>query len=253
MTRGLTIGQVAAFAGVTVKTVRHYHHLGLVDEPRRDDSRYRRYGAAELLPLVQVRALAEAGVPLAEIGGLLAADPERFAAKVADVKGRLSERIDVLRARRDALDRIGGNRLLLPERACALLERATALGFSAEYLETSREALVLAKVVMPDFDAFLDQVELTLDDAKQVTLLKACWDARTWDPADPRVVELANAMTEHLIQNPTQLAIPFSLRASSDAASRHGLIDDFRAEVAPAWRRLSSLIESNLRKAGLAK
>jgi hypothetical protein len=32
------IGQAAAFAGVTVKTVRHYHRLSLVDEPRRDTS-----------------------------------------------------------------------------------------------------------------------------------------------------------------------------------------------------------------------
>ena len=44
MTDGLAIGQAAAFAGVTVKTVRHYHRLGLVKEPERDSSGYRRYG-----------------------------------------------------------------------------------------------------------------------------------------------------------------------------------------------------------------
>ncbi|MCK2218143.1 MerR family DNA-binding transcriptional regulator [Actinomadura sp. ATCC 31491] len=30
---GVTIGQAAAFVGITVKTVRHYHKLGLVTEP----------------------------------------------------------------------------------------------------------------------------------------------------------------------------------------------------------------------------
>jgi MerR family transcriptional regulator, thiopeptide resistance regulator len=35
MTSGLTISQAAAFAGVTVETVRHCHRLGLVDEPAR--------------------------------------------------------------------------------------------------------------------------------------------------------------------------------------------------------------------------
>jgi DNA-binding transcriptional MerR regulator len=59
---GVTIGQAAAFAGVTIKTVRHYHKLGLVDEPDRDSSGYRRYGSDDLLRLVQVRALADAGV-----------------------------------------------------------------------------------------------------------------------------------------------------------------------------------------------
>ncbi|MET4612625.1 DNA-binding transcriptional MerR regulator [Rhodococcus sp. PvR044] len=65
MRNGVTIGQAAAFGGVTVKTVRHYHKLGLVKEPERDSSGYRRYGSAELLRLVQVRTLAAAGVPLA--------------------------------------------------------------------------------------------------------------------------------------------------------------------------------------------
>jgi DNA-binding transcriptional MerR regulator len=68
---GLTIGQAAAFAGVTVTTVRHYHQHGLVDEPECDSSGCRRYRSAEPLRLVQVRTLAGAGVPLAEIGDLL--------------------------------------------------------------------------------------------------------------------------------------------------------------------------------------
>src|SRR5947209_17695390 len=105
MAVGLTIGQAAAFAGVTIKTVRHYHRLGLLDEPRRDTSGYRRYTSSDLLRLVQVRTLAEAGVPLVEIGDLLAADPETFADALADVERQVDERIAVLRGRRDMLHR----------------------------------------------------------------------------------------------------------------------------------------------------
>ncbi|MDX3109775.1 MerR family transcriptional regulator [Nonomuraea angiospora] len=76
---GVTIGQAAAFVGVTVKTVRHYHKLGLVKEPERDSSGYRRYGSAELPRLVQARTPATAGVPLAEIGPMLDADPALIA------------------------------------------------------------------------------------------------------------------------------------------------------------------------------
>lgn len=61
MANGLTIGQAAAFVGVTIKTVRHYHRLGLVAEPERDGSGYRRYGSADLLRLIQARTLAGAG------------------------------------------------------------------------------------------------------------------------------------------------------------------------------------------------
>ncbi|WP_323189361.1 MerR family transcriptional regulator [Kitasatospora sp. NBC_00240] len=93
MSNGVTIGQAAAFVGVTVKTVRHYHELGVVAEPERDSSGYRRYGSVELLQLVQVRTLAAAGVPLAEIGPLLDADATRFgrisvAVRAAAVVGR---------------------------------------------------------------------------------------------------------------------------------------------------------------------
>jgi DNA-binding transcriptional MerR regulator len=99
----------------------HYHRLGLVDEPRRDTCGYRRYTSTDLLRLVQVRALAEAGVPLAEIADLLDAGPERFAAAVDDVERRLADRISELVGRRIALRRlVNGDRALLPDRACAL-------------------------------------------------------------------------------------------------------------------------------------
>lgn len=136
---GLTIGQAAAFVGVTVKTVRHYHRLGLVAEPERDGSGYRRYGSADLLRLVQVRTLAGAGVPLAEAGELLDAGPERFAAALDDVRRRLTERIEELDARRETLHRLAhGDRALLPDRACAVLERLAGLGFGPGYVAAQR-------------------------------------------------------------------------------------------------------------------
>src|SRR5262245_9690356 len=135
MTGGLTISQAAAFAGVTVKTVRHYHRLGLVEEPKRDGSGYRRYGSTDLLRLVQGRTLAGAGVPLAEVADLLGADPEQFAAALADVERRLTERIEELVVRRDTLHRLAhGDRVLLPDRAGAFLDRLAELGFRPDYV-----------------------------------------------------------------------------------------------------------------------
>jgi DNA-binding transcriptional MerR regulator len=68
----LTIGQLAAYAGVTVRSVRHYHHIGLLPEPERDASGYRRYGARAVVSPIKIRTLASAGVPLADImAGLL--------------------------------------------------------------------------------------------------------------------------------------------------------------------------------------
>ena len=63
----LTIGQLAAYAGVTVRAVRHYHQVGLLPEPERSSSGYRAYDADAVVALIRIRTLAEAGVPLARV------------------------------------------------------------------------------------------------------------------------------------------------------------------------------------------
>ncbi|MBQ1023952.1 MerR family transcriptional regulator [Micromonospora sp. C95] len=254
MAGGLTIGQAAAFAGVTVKTVRHYHRLGLLDEPRRDTSGYRRYTSTDLLRLVQVRTLAEAGVPLAEIGELLDADSERFAAAVVDVERRLTERITELIARRDTLRRLAdGDRALLPDRACAVLDRLTALGFGPDVVASQREALVLARALAPAFfDVFVTQLERRLDDPEYVRLWKRTWDALSWEPDDPRLDELAAEMADNLLTERAMMQIHAdAFFASPDAATRYDVVNDHRADEAPTLARLTALIEARLRAAGV--
>ncbi|MGW0707207.1 MerR family transcriptional regulator [Streptomyces sp. NPDC002643] len=250
---GVTIGQAAAFAGVTVKTVRHYHKHGLIDEPPRDGSGYRRYGSADLLRLVQVRTLAAAGVPLAEVGGLLDADAEEFATALTDVERRLTDRIDELIARRGTLRRLAdGDRLLLPGRALAVLDRFAGLGFDPEYVGVQREALVLARALAPEvYDSFLTQLEHRLDDPEYVELTQRCWEAETWQPDDPRIDELASALADHLLADRELLTMPTGFRARSDSATRYRLINSHRAEQLPTSARLTALVETKLRAAGL--
>jgi DNA-binding transcriptional MerR regulator len=253
-TNGVTIGQAAAFAGVTVKTVRHYHQHGLLDEPRRDSSGYRRYGSADLLRLVQVRTMAAAGVPLAEVGRLLDADAERFAAVLTDVERRLTERIADLTARRDTLRQLAdGDRLLLPDRALAILDQLTDLGFRPDYVAGQQEALVLARALAPElFDIFLTQLEHRLDDPEFVHLTKRGWDARSWDPDDPRIDELASALADNLLVNRELLEAPTGYQPRPDAATRYGLINHhLEDQASTAWTRLNALVEAKLRAAGV--
>ncbi|SDJ99244.1 DNA-binding transcriptional regulator, MerR family [Actinopolyspora mzabensis] len=254
MAYGVTIGQAAAFAGVTVKTVRHYHKLGLLDEPPRDGSGYRRYGSDELLRLVQVRTLAAAGVPLAEVGVVLDADVERFGAALADVQRRLTEQIEELIARRETLHQLAeGDRALLPERALELLHRMSALGFEPDYVTTQREALVLSLALVPEgFDGFLTLLEHRLDDPGYVDLAKRCWEAENWQPDDPRVGELAAAVAEHFLANPTLLGNSGSLQAWFDSVPQHRVINYHRQDRMPVSARLTSLIETKLRSAGVS-
>lgn len=70
--------QLAEIAGSTVKTVRHYHKLGLLDEPERTSNGYKQYEVAHLVRLLQITRLADLGVPLARIAtmGHAGQDPE---------------------------------------------------------------------------------------------------------------------------------------------------------------------------------
>ncbi|WP_017608934.1 MerR family transcriptional regulator [Nocardiopsis xinjiangensis] len=252
MAGGLTIGQAAAFTGVTIKTVRHYHRLGLLGEPQRDSSGYRRYTSADLLRLVQVRTLAEAGVPLAEIDGLLDADPERFTDALADIDRQLSDRIDALIARRDTLQRLAdGDRSLLPQRACAVLDRLTELGFRPDFVATQREGLVLARALDPEFfDGFVTQLEHRLEDPEYVELQKRAWDALSWDPEDPRLEEIASALADNLLTNRALMEAQADVFSTHEAITRYGLINHHRAEQMPSMARLTALIEAELRAAG---
>jgi DNA-binding transcriptional MerR regulator len=250
---GVTIGQAAAFVGVTVKTVRHYHKLGLVDEPERDSSGYRRYGSTDLLRLVQVRALAAAGVPLAEIGAMLDADAERFTAALTDVQRHLTERIEELIARRDTLRRLAdGDRALLPDRAVALLARMPGLGFTADEVAALREGWVLAKALVPEgFDDYLTHVEHALEDTRFVALIKRGAEAAAWQPDDPRITELATAMVDHYLANPAQLKTVTAMQARTEAATRYNLIAHHGEEHGSAAARLTALVETQLRSAGI--
>jgi len=89
----LTISQLAAHVGVTVRAIRHYHRLGLLEEPERDASGYRRYGAQAVVDLIKIKTLSDAGVPLARIEELLGADPPEFAAAITDIDAALKQRI----------------------------------------------------------------------------------------------------------------------------------------------------------------
>lgn len=63
----LQIGEVARLLGVTPKTVRHYHKLGLLPEPERSEGGYRLYDAADLLHLRHIRRLQSLGLSLQQI------------------------------------------------------------------------------------------------------------------------------------------------------------------------------------------
>jgi DNA-binding transcriptional MerR regulator len=189
----LTIGQLAAHAGVTVRAVRHYHHIGLLPEPERDASGYRRYGATAVVSLIRIRTLAHAGVPLSEVGQLLEADPPAFAEAVQRIDGRLRDEIERLEASRKQIAQLAaGDSLTLPPEVISYLGRLREIGASERIVEGERDGWILVAARWPDrIRAVIAGKHAQLDDPQLVRLYRVLSEILESDAADDALLEEA--------------------------------------------------------------
>lgn len=81
--RQVKIGDAAAFVGTTPRAIRHYHEIGLLPEPERGTDDRRRYGYDDMIRLLWIRRMAEAGIALDDIRAAFA-DPGPAGADSAD-------------------------------------------------------------------------------------------------------------------------------------------------------------------------
>ncbi|WP_053617111.1 MerR family transcriptional regulator [Nocardiopsis sp. NRRL B-16309] len=68
--------QVAELAGTTVKAVRYYHQIGVLDVPERTANGYKQYEVPHLVRLLQIKRLSDLGVPLSEVAAMGRADED---------------------------------------------------------------------------------------------------------------------------------------------------------------------------------
>ncbi|GAB2633661.1 MerR family transcriptional regulator [Prescottella soli] len=97
----MRISDIAQAAGTTPRTIRHYHRLGLLDEPRRLANGYREYGMADLVRLMRVRWLAGAGIPLGSVASIVSATTDGTAAD--DLEADLTALVDTIDAEQRVL------------------------------------------------------------------------------------------------------------------------------------------------------
>jgi DNA-binding transcriptional MerR regulator len=189
----ITIGQLAAYAGVTIKAVRHYHKRGLLEEPSRDSSGYRRYTAEHAIDLIKIKTLAEAGVPLARIKELLAADPDRFATAMAEIDRILKERAQELARTRQRIARLSsGDRLFVSAEVADYLDHLREIGVSERTVQMERDGWILMQSVSPKEAAIwmADKRDALGDPEFRAVYLE--YDAAfDWSPDDPRLYALA--------------------------------------------------------------
>ncbi|MEU4452848.1 MerR family transcriptional regulator [Nocardioides sp. NPDC023903] len=196
----LTISQVASAAGVTVRAVRHYHAKGLLVEPERDHSGYRRYDAAAVVDLIKIRILADAGVPLSRVKELLDAGDDDFKKAVAEIDKRLRLEIRERQGHRERIARlVHGDGLALPPEAVAYLERMRELGIPQRIIDGERDAWIIVAAQQPQsMEAFIRSKVGQLDDPSVVETYKQMEALLDWKPGDPRLDTIADQIVSQL-------------------------------------------------------
>ncbi|WP_394618003.1 MerR family transcriptional regulator [Lentzea sp. JNUCC 0626] len=228
----ITIGQLARYAGVTIKAVRHYHKVGLLPEPERDHSGYRRYSAQDAVDLVKIRTLAEAGVPLARVKELLTAGAAEFAAAISEIDEALRRREEEIRQARQRVVRLqAGDALVVDPQATAMLELLRELGVSDRGVRLEREVWVLMQAVAPDEAAIwlADKLE-SLADPEFRRIYLAYDEAFEFAPDDPRLPALARRAAAWLAGRPEMPGADPEITALAMAAA---------GATSPAWDALS--------------
>ncbi|WP_045878405.1 MerR family transcriptional regulator [Pseudofrankia sp. DC12] len=244
----LTISQLASYADVTVRAVRHYHAKGLLPEPERDRSGYRRYGAQAVVELIRIRTLAEAGVPLARVRELLAADEAQFAAAVADIDRRLRAEIRERQRHRERIAQLAaGDSLALPPDAVAYLGRLRELGLPQLMIEGERDSWILVAAQLPEHMPFyMTAKQQQLDDPATLQLYRDLGEAIAWEADDPRVAALCDrlvALIEAEVKEGENQADGSPDHADVMPDELAELLDSVFLDSLPIARRLMRLLE----------
>lgn len=87
--------ELAELASTTVNTIRHYHRVGLLDEPERRYNGYKQYEMQHLVTLLRIRRLADLGLPLSQMHDL-SAGPEGVAYVLRELHAELQMSIERL-------------------------------------------------------------------------------------------------------------------------------------------------------------
>ncbi|WP_378740538.1 MerR family transcriptional regulator [Nocardia brasiliensis] len=238
----LTIGELASYAGVTVRAVRHYHAKGLLPEPERDHSGYRRYDAGAVVELIKIRTLAEAGVPLARVRELLRADTEEFATAVAEIDERLRAEIRQRQRHRRQIARLAaGDNLALPPEVVEFLDQLRALGVDERIVQVERDGWIPLAAHTPErVPELIARKRHQITHPQLIDFYLTLSQALDQTDNDPILTELVDKLATYLTQLADERGEDYV--SGNIEPTLVALLDTLALDTAPPTRRLIELL-----------
>ncbi|GAA4572829.1 MerR family transcriptional regulator [Planotetraspora kaengkrachanensis] len=247
----MRIGELAALVGVSTRTVRHYHHVGLLPEPVRLTNGYRDYRLRDAVALARVRRLAELGLSLDEIRDALADDLGReLREMLEELDADLARQQEAIGARRARLAvllaeaDLQAESAVSPEMAAVLRDLSSG---GSRFAAVDREWLALMDTVADPADRgrVLDlMLPLTEPQAlaRGHALYERLDELDDADPADPRVPALAADLAAHMPD-----AMVTAMIGTPADAPGGGWLEAMTAEVSPAQAEVFRLLVLTLK------
>lgn len=197
--------EVAKLADVTVRTLRHYHAIGLLPEPPRGANGYREYEVDDLVRLLRIKRLTTLGFSLSRIGEVLdemdrnltdSSGPNADAA-LDELDRELALQIERLEEQRRTIALLKRERFDpdLPVRFARIKKQFEVLFPSSTITNSDREALLIAGNLFTEEDTDeLERVLTALFDGDTVHQLRAVQARFDHLPADASQDEIEQAV-----------------------------------------------------------
>lgn len=185
--------EVGELAGTSLRTVRHYHDIGLLDAPARGANGYKQYGARDLVRLLRIRRLTELGFSLAQIAAMGVTD-DHPTTMLRSVDAELADSIDRLQRARLEVAQL----LDVPDADPSTPAKLVPVAGGASTDADRSFLVVVAQVVAaPVLDAYVEMLEARRDDPvlREFESLPAEVDETTLDNLATRL--LAHRRTLH--------------------------------------------------------
>ncbi|WP_199440837.1 MerR family transcriptional regulator [Umezawaea beigongshangensis] len=142
---GWSTRQLAELAGTTLRTIRHYHEVGLLAEPERRANGYKSYGVPHLVRVLHVKRLTGLGLSLAQVAELGDVDDHPREA-LRELDAELAATVEHLQGVRAELALVLDQEVLiaLPPDVARVIADATPSTADRSF------AVVLARLIAPE-------------------------------------------------------------------------------------------------------
>lgn len=182
--------ELGSLAGVTVRALRHYHQVGVLDEPSRASNGYRQYDVHDLIRVLRIKRLAALGIPLEQMPALLDQTSDQSTELLDEIDQELAEHIARLTAQRELIAQLQNAKAApdLPPDLAHFLTAYASGGLSPTMAQIDRDQTVLlAHLVgtegMPHLVNFYERIS-DPDLLPAITRITAQFDGLTSDTSE---------------------------------------------------------------------